>query len=137
MSKELNEYYYYEDRVVTPATHLYRVYHADDVDVLLAKKEMEISNLKAELSYIKADSTFDRDKHKELLKLKDEEIRRLRRALWLARAMRAEAQWNRQLRDAGIAFAIGENKAWDFWNQKQKKWQGVERKCRAKAEEYK
>ena len=63
--------------------------------------------------------------------------RMLRRALWLARDMRAEAQWNRQLRDAGIAFAIGENKSWDYWNQKQKKWQGVERKCRAKAEEYK
>lgn len=63
--------------------------------------------------------------------------RRLRRALWLARALRAEAQWNRQLRDAGIAFAIGENKSWDFWNQKQKKWQGVERKCLKKAEEYK
>jgi hypothetical protein len=65
------------------------------------------------------------------------ENRRLKRALWLARAMRAEAQWNRQLRDAGIAFAIGENKSWDSWNQKQKKWQVVERKCRAKAEEYK
>lgn len=63
--------------------------------------------------------------------------RMLRRALWIARAMRAEAQWNRQLRDAGIAFAIGENKSWDSWNQKQKKWQRVERKCRAKAEEYK
>lgn len=65
------------------------------------------------------------------------ELKAMKRALWLARAMRAEAQWNRQLRDAGIAFAIGENKSWDSWNQKQKKWQVVERKCRAKAEEYK
>ena len=73
----------------------------------------------------------------EVIACESAKNRQLKRALWLARAMRAEAQWNRQLRDAGIAFAIGENKSWDSWNQKQKKWQGVERKCRAKAKEYK
>ena len=32
---ELKEYYYYEDRVITPATHMYRVYHADEVDTAI------------------------------------------------------------------------------------------------------
>lgn len=45
--KELKEHYYYEDRVVTPATHMYRVYHADEADKVIAdleeshKKEVE------------------------------------------------------------------------------------------------
>ena len=49
--------------------------------------------------------------------------RRLRRALWLARAEMARTS------------------AWVFWNRKNdynyNKWKNVERKCRAKAEEYK
>ena len=65
------------------------------------------------------------------------ERRRLKRALWLARAERAKATWQKILRDAGIFFAIGKCKEWDFYNTKQKKWQRVETKCAAKAEEYK
>lgn len=44
---ELKAYYYYEDRVITPATHRYRVYHADEADKVIAdleeshKKEVE------------------------------------------------------------------------------------------------
>jgi hypothetical protein len=33
---ELTSYYYYEDRVITPATHQYRVYHADEADKVIA-----------------------------------------------------------------------------------------------------
>ena len=51
------------------------------------------------------------------------ENRRLKRALWLARA------------------EIARTSAWVFWNRKDdynyNKWKKVERKCRAKAEEYK
>lgn len=39
---ELEEYYYYEDRVVTPATHMYRVYHADEVDAAIAELKARI-----------------------------------------------------------------------------------------------
>ena len=39
---ELKEYYYYEDRVVTPATHMYRVYHADKVDAAIAELKARI-----------------------------------------------------------------------------------------------
>ena len=95
----------------------------DQVNKAIEEKNAEIENIKA-THYAKMVDAGMRE-------------RKLKRALWLARAMRAEAQWNRQLRDAGIAFAIGENKSWDSWNQKQKKWQRVERKCREKAEEYK
>lgn len=63
--------------------------------------------------------------------------RKLKRSLWLARAERANATWQKMLRDAGIFFAIGKSKEWDFYNTKQKKWQRVETKCRAKAKEYK
>lgn len=50
---ELNSYFYYEDTVITPATHRYRVYHADDADKLITElrqkleaKELELANLK-------------------------------------------------------------------------------------------
>ena len=36
---ELKAYYYYEDRVITPATHCYRVYHADKADKVIADLE--------------------------------------------------------------------------------------------------
>ena len=42
---ELTSYYYYEDRVITPATHQYRVYHADDADKVIAEKDKEIARL--------------------------------------------------------------------------------------------
>ena len=144
---------FYEDFISSQKEY----YEREQVDALLAEKDKEIALLKericngdvSRLTWI--DDCIAKDKEIAELKQKLEDVqasayaesvdagmreRRLRRALWLARAMRAEAQWNRQLRDAGIAFAIGENKSWDFWNQKQKKWQGVERKCRAKAEEF-
>ena len=36
---ELTSYYYYEDRVITPATHQYRVYHADEADKVIARQK--------------------------------------------------------------------------------------------------
>ena len=36
---ELTSYYYYEDRIITPATHQYRVYHADEADKVIADLE--------------------------------------------------------------------------------------------------
>ena len=42
MCDELKEYYYYEDRVITPATHMYRVYHADEVDTAIEELKARI-----------------------------------------------------------------------------------------------
>jgi hypothetical protein len=42
---ELTSYYYYEDRVITPATHLYRVYHADEADKVIAKLKNKLQNV--------------------------------------------------------------------------------------------
>jgi hypothetical protein len=46
---ELTSYYYYEDRVITPSTHQYRVYHADEADNVIADLEeshkMEVEQL--------------------------------------------------------------------------------------------
>ena len=47
---ELTSYYYYEDRVITPATHQYRVYHADEADKVIAKLENENERLKKQSS---------------------------------------------------------------------------------------
>lgn len=46
---ELTSYYYYEDRVITPATHQYRVYHADEADKVIADKDAKILALDAEV----------------------------------------------------------------------------------------
>ena len=45
----LTSYYYYEDRVITPATHQYRVYHADEADKVIADKDAKIFALDAEV----------------------------------------------------------------------------------------
>lgn len=75
---------------------------------------------------------------------KDEEIRRLKRALWLARAERAKAiKWHE-----GLERYLQERKKWwpsrfcfmaddEMYHVWYKCWCKVERKCRAKAEEYK
>ena len=45
----LTSYYYYEDMVITPATHQYRVYHADEADKVIADKDAKILALDAEV----------------------------------------------------------------------------------------
>ena len=56
---ELTSYYYYEDRVITPATHQYRVYHADEADEVIADLEeshkMEVEQLLMEIVKLKGD----------------------------------------------------------------------------------
>ena len=51
---ELKEYYYYEDRVITPATHMYRVYHADEVDTAIAELKAKLDEKDKEIESLKA-----------------------------------------------------------------------------------
>ena len=54
---ELTSYYYYEDSVITPATHQYRVYHADEADKVIADLEeshkMEVEQLLMKIAGLK------------------------------------------------------------------------------------
>ena len=52
---ELEAYYYYEDTVITPATHRYRVYHADEADKVFAEKDKELRRQKYKRCLDKAD----------------------------------------------------------------------------------
>lgn len=123
------------------------VYTKRDVDAVLTEKDMEIFDLKKELFYIKEDSTFDRDKHKDLLKSKDEEICRLQRALWLMRAERAkERKFHFDTLDyLGISAVTINFESARTWmtckTEEPSKWaiifEKVEQKCRVKAEQYK
>lgn len=109
--------------------------HIQEVRDLLAKKDMEIFNLKEELSYIKEDSTFDRDKHEELLKSKDEEIRRLNHKYWDDKADEA-AKMKRLIQNGEIIY-LDEYCNEKDWRIMHKVWEDEETKCRAKAEEFK
>ena len=118
-------------------------YLKSEADKVIAEKEREIALLKericngdvSRLTWI--DDCFDKDNEIKELKAKLENVqasmyadvvdanmenRRLKRALWLARA------------------EIARTSAWVFWNRKDdynyNKWKKVERKCRAKAKEY-
>lgn len=109
---ELKEHYYYEDMALTPATHLYRVYHADEAEEAIA--ELKAENLDLKAKNVKLQSFYDLhgnvdnyiDKLKaenerirkvamgnveELRKFHADELRSTRRALWLARAEKAKA----------------------------------------------
>ena len=46
----LTSYYYYEDRVITPATHQYRVYHADEADKVISTIRAERDEYRYNLS---------------------------------------------------------------------------------------
>ena len=50
---ELKEHYYYEDRVVTPATHMYRVYHADEADKVIAELKAKLAEKDTEIAELK------------------------------------------------------------------------------------
>lgn len=134
---ELKEYYYYEDRVITPATHLYRVYHADKVDAAIAELKQKLENVQAS-AYAESVDAGMRE-------------RRLRRALWLARANSARnsyLKWNlfANFESEEKLFTIDEydetpgatdGQVLRTYTEWMKTWKNVERKCRAKAEEYK
>lgn len=106
----------------------WKAYDIDEVDALLAEKDKEIVELKA----------------KAKLTQKDAEISRLKHALWLDRAERAKAiKWHE-----GLERYLQERKKWwpsrfsfmdddEMYHVWYKCWCKVERKCLAKAEEYK
>lgn len=109
-------FYYYEDRVITPATHMYRVYHADEVDAAIAELKARIQLDDDEMAgFLQLEEECGGGdlrnyiaELKQKLSEKDAEIeslkashyadsvdagmreRRLRRALWMARAERAK-----------------------------------------------
>lgn len=171
---KLKSYYYYEDRVITPATHTYRVYHADKVDAAIKelKERIQLDNdemagfldleeecgggdfrkyiaeLKQKLDEKDNDIAYWREEYDKETKLTDSlkaEIeslkashyaesvdagmreRKLKRALWLTRALRArdiQRWWLQVTCSPRTEVAC-------------RKWNNVERKCREKAEEYK
>ena len=129
---ELKEYYYYEDRVITPATHMYRVYHADKVDAAIAELKKKLEDMQASHCAEMVDAGMRE--------------RRLRRALWIARAQRA----NDKARIFYFAETCGVKLNIDGYSNREKghtrmctarwwrlTWLKVERKCLKKAEEYK
>lgn len=139
---ELKEYYYYEDRVVTPATHMYRVYHADKVDAAIAELKAENARLKKCEIWMKQHFYCE-----EVIACESAKNRQLKRALWLARANMARGlaeMCETQIDCCGVSrsrLLVG-------WDKKSKPkrmtttewgelWRKVEKKCRAKAEEYK
>ena len=76
---ELEEYYYYDDIVITPATHMYRVYHADEVDAAIAElkqklseKDLYIAEKDAEIARLIEDWNRLCDKYNKFIKLKQE-----------------------------------------------------------------
>ena len=85
------------------------VYLAKQVDAAIAELKAKLENVQASMYADVVDANM--------------ENRMLKRALWLARV------------------EIARTSAWVFWNRKDdynyNKWKKVERKCRAKAEEYK
>ena len=87
-----------------------------DKDKVIAEKDKEIAELKQKLEDTKA-TAYAESVDAGM------ENRKLKRALWLSRTEMARTS------------------AWVFWNRNDdynyNKWKKVERKCRAKAEEYK
>ena len=93
-----------------------------EADKVIADKDAEIARLKAVRKvHVEAIASMGAG-----LLQDGEEIRRLRRALWLARALRARdiQRWWLSATCAPVT-----ERACRIWNN-------VERKCRAKAEEY-
>ncbi|MBS7358956.1 MAG: hypothetical protein KIG84_10090 [Bacteroidales bacterium] len=111
--EKLDEYYYYEDTVMTPANHPYRVYHADEVDRLLYEQDAEITSLKNDNKSLKA-------------KLEDAGMRErnLKRALYKACANWADV----------VAFDETEGIGYD--NSVAERWRKMEHKCLNKVKEY-
>ena len=132
---------FYEDFISSQKEY----YEREQVDALLAEKDREIAKLKEKLMpclngdcILTCEVVEKYGKENAELKAKLENVqasmycdvvdanmenRRLKRELWLARA------------------EIARTSAWVFWNRKDdynyNKWKKVERKCRAKAKEYK
>ena len=95
-------------------------YDVDEMDLYIAEKDAEIAKLKQKLEDVQATH------YAEMVDAGMRE-RRMRRALWLARALRARdiQRWWIAVTCAPIT-----ERACNVWHN-------VERKCRAKAEQYK
>ena len=82
---ELTSYYYYEDRVITPATHQYRVYRADEADKVIAElqamleeRNKQVGELKKERDWLakdRAQAYNDLEKRAQLNIKQEESIR--------------------------------------------------------------
>ena len=113
-------------------------YDADEVDALLAEKDKEIARLEAMRKvHVEAIASMEDRLHQD-----EKKIRRLCRALWLAREWRA---WCEGM----FWFVLESDKPRDVYHLIVTKhihrtptewiayWQKVEQKCKAKAEKYK
>lgn len=104
---ELNAYVAGFDGILHKNQRHGDVYLKNDVDAAIAELKAKLENVQASMYADVVDANM--------------ENRRLRRALWIARAEMARTS------------------AWVFWNRKDdynyNKWKKVEFKCRAKAEE--
>lgn len=123
----------------------WKAYDIDEVDALLAKKDKEIAELKVENERLKKCEIWMKQHFycEEVIACESAKNRRLRRELWLARAERAKAiKWHE-----GLERYLQERKKWwpsrfsfmaddEMYHVWYKCWCKVERKCLAKAEEY-
>lgn len=94
------------------------VYLKSEADKVIEEKDKEIAELKQKLENVQASMYAD-------VVDANMENRRLKRALWIARAERAKTEHLSKIMYSTIFR--------DFIE----KWVNIERKCRAKAEEYK
>ena len=102
----------------------WKAYDIDEVDALLASKDKAITELKAE---IKRKEGVGQRWFERCMTERTENCR-LRRALWLARAERAKEHYHRY--HGKFLCPLEDIPEYVKWKQ-------VERKCRAKAEQYK
>lgn len=112
---KLESFHHYEDMVITPATHMYRVYRADEVDAAIAELKSENKMLKAKLENVQASARADSVDA-------GMRERRLRRALY-----KACANWAKSFKTTAEMLGAHADAV---------KWDNVERKCLKKAEEY-
>ena len=116
-----------------------KVYGKKDADDAIAELKCELKDViddRNEFKKLYNEQTENLCIEKTNVDTLEQALNQMQRTLWLARAERANSTWNKILRDSGIYFAVGECLKWDQCNTLQKKWQVVERKCRAKAKEF-
>lgn len=102
-----------------------------------AYKESEADATIAELKEVAEDACLERDDNSRVIDELEAENRRLKRALWLARAERAVAEqtvdeWSRYKEKH--PFGSWREDPFEYWVQA---WIYVEKLCRKKAKEYK
>ncbi len=103
-------------------------YPKDSVDAAIAELKQELENAKASAYAESVDAGM--------------ENRRLKRALWLARAARARSMKTYEELDNYTRNHLNRNSRWDYISSQRYDcwfyaWDECEQKCRKKAEEYK